>query len=114
MILCAVKDTPDLLDGVEVDSVIDNVGVDHSVCVALEKRSEVHDLVLVIVELLGIGYQFHLELSHKGPISLPISEKSVQSSNLLQPAAAGGGCAGRVECKVQAPSRSGNLQFLLH
>ena len=48
VVIHTVEDVSEFLDGVEVDSVIQYVGVDHSVSIAFEKRCDVHHLVLVI------------------------------------------------------------------
>ena len=37
VVVCAVEDVPAFLDGVKIDSVVDNIGVDHPVGVALEE-----------------------------------------------------------------------------
>ena len=61
VVVSTVKNVPEFLDGVEVDSVVDDVRVYHSVSIAFEKGREVHhQLVLVIAELPGIAYQFRL------------------------------------------------------
>ena len=60
VIVGAVEVVLEFLDGVEVDSVIDDIDVNHSVSVAFEERHDVHYLVLVIAEVPGVDYQFHL------------------------------------------------------
>ena len=59
-IIGSVKNVSGFLDGVEVYSVIDDVGVDHSVGIAFEEGRDVHHLVSVIAELLGAAYQLSL------------------------------------------------------
>ena len=58
VIVGAVYSVPGFLDGGQVDSVIDEVGVDHSVSIAFEKTRNVHHLVLVIAELPDVASQF--------------------------------------------------------
>ena len=60
IVVGAVKNVSEFLDGVEVDSIVDDVGVDHSVSVAFEKGRVVHHLGLVVAGILGVAYQFHL------------------------------------------------------
>ena len=58
VVVSAVEDVSVFFDGVEFDSVIDDVGVDHSVISAFEKGRDEHHLVLVTAELPGVACQF--------------------------------------------------------
>ena len=113
VIVGAVEGVLEFLDGVEVDSVIDDVRVDYSVGIAFEKRRGVHHLVLVIAELLVGACQFRLLMSFEDLVGLSIARESIRSSNILGSAAAGIACASRVKRNVQAPCKSGDLCLLL-
>ena len=72
-----MENVSEFLDSVEVDSAIDDMGVDHSVSIPFEKGPDVHHFVLVITKLSAIAYLFCLELSFEGSVGLAIAGESV-------------------------------------
>ena len=60
VVVSAFQSVSEFHDGIEVDSVIDNLRVDRLVGIAFEERRDVHHLVLVIAALPGVACQFCL------------------------------------------------------
>ena len=107
VIVGVVEDVSEFLDGVEVDPVIDDVRVDHSVSVAFENGHDIHHLVPVIAKLPGIAYQFHLYLGFESPVGFAMAGEFVRGSDILGSAAAGGACADCIKyCNGGVESKS--------
>ena len=113
VVVGAVEDVPEFLKGVEVNSVIDDVRVDHPVCVSLEERGDVHHFVLVVAELLGVAYQLRLQLGFEGSVCLSVASELLWGGDVLGSADAGGARAGRVEREIQASRKPSDLCLLL-